>query len=489
LLGLVLLGCSETNFSQLTKVDVFQQNRRNTVDMLLVVDNSCSMIEEQKKLASNFDSFITYFDGADVDWQLGVVTTDMEQEKFQGHLIGGDDEIVLANAAGTVIDQLAYDHDWAITEGESYQLDPSWYDGVHNDSMEHWCSSPASSAGVDNGNCPIATLGDGPDPAYGEVIVTEFMADPAEVDDTLGEWVELRNLTDADIDLGGWTLSDAGKNSFEFPDGTTISADGTLVVGRNADPALNGGIGVDVAVEDAFTLNNDVLLLSDETVGPGEIFEEMVAQGTSGSGLEMGLEAARAALTDPDLAEANAGLVREEANLSILIVSDEQDSSPDPVDAYLRDFADIKGDAAYRDHTVMNVSAVVGDQPPEFDGEPSCSSENGEAEYGSRYVDAVAKTGGLIDSICDEDFSPIVSQLGLTLSGLLAEFQLSAYPDLDTLKVGLYETNDESSKIRDLVLDVDFAYVEERNSIRFEYEQVPESEQYVQVEYKVRSGQ
>jgi hypothetical protein len=137
----------------------------------------------------------------------------------------------------------------------------------------------------------------------------------------------------------------------------------------------------------------------------------------------------------------------------------------------------------------MNVSAVVGSEPPEFAGEPSCVSANGAAVYGHRYVHAVALTGGLADSICDEDFSPLVSQLGLTLSGLQAEFELSRYPVLESLKVAIYSSPDNDSKIRDLTLDTDYTYVEERNSLRFEFGQVPESEQYIVAEYKVRSGQ
>jgi hypothetical protein len=54
--------------------------------------------------------------------------------------------------------------------------------------------------------------------------------------------------------------------------------------------------------------------------------------------------------------------------------------------------------------------------------------------------------------------------------------------------VSIYADADESSKVKDLTLDVDFTYLEESNSIRFEYDQVPESQQYILVEYKVQSG-
>jgi hypothetical protein len=487
-LPVLLAACSENTFSQVTQEDLFQQNRLNTVDLLVVVDNSCSMVEEQDKLATNFDTFINYFQDANVDWQIGVITTDMEQEQFQGHLVGSDDELMLIDAEGRVKDEVGYDASWAIAPGQVLALDPSWMTSTSNDSRDHWCVASTPSPGEANPSCSLPEVGNGANPALGPVIFTEFLADPAGVADADGEWFELTNISDLALDLTGFRVIDTGRNDFALPAGTTMEPGESLVFGRQADSAVNGGVTVDVAVGEDVTLNNDVKILTPEVEGASEIFEEMVAQGTSGSGLEMGLESVRMAITEPLVSGDNAGFSREEANLSILVVSDEEDTSPRPVDEYLRIFADHKGPEAYRDHARMNVSAVVGNEPPEFDGDYSCVSENAAADYGHRYMDAVSKTEGLSDSICDDDFSPIVSQLGLTLSGLVAEFELSRVPELDSLTASLYDGAEEADKVRDLVLDVDFAYVEESNSVRFEYDQVPAPLQYVRVIYKIRSG-
>ncbi len=481
-------ACNESSFTQAEKVDAFQQKRKHTVDVILVVDNSCSMIEEQKKLATNFDGFIQYFDGTDVDWQMGVVTTDVETDTARGRLIGGDDEIVLVDGDDKERERVKYDHEWLVKSGQALSLDPSWFNAVSNDKRERWCEGAAGTPGQANPSCGLETEGTGVDARYGEIIVTEIMADPDAVADNVGEWIELTNLDTVEWDLSDWIMRDDGRNSFAFPAGSVIAPGGTLVLARSAEDTINGGVPADIGLADDFTLNNDVLLLGPLVEGPAEIFAEMVAQGTSGSGLEQGLESVKLATAPDMLAGHNAGLVRADANLTILIVSDEEDSSPDPVDAYLSYFAELKGDAAFRDHSIMNVSGVIGADPPEFEGEPSCRSSNGAADYGHRYVDAIEKTGGLVDSICDDDFAPIVAELGLILSGLLSEFELSRYPDIESLKVGLYATDDTDSKIRDLTLDTDFTYVEERNSIRFEQDQVPESEQYIVAEYQIRSG-
>lgn len=480
---LSLLACQENGFSQRTQEDVFQQQRVNTVDVLLIVDNSCSMVEEQGKLASNFDAFIQYFDEAEVDWQIGVVTTDVEDERQRGHLIGGDDEIVLSDAAGRDVDVVAYDRRWSIAPGTVLSLDPSRFATVSNDLSSAWCIEATATPGAANPGCASASGGPGADPRRGAVVITEFLADPVDVADDAGEWVEITNISAADVPLAGWTLSDRGRNAWAFPEDAVIPAGASRVVARTMDVA-----GASWAAGAAFTLNNGDLFLTAQTEGPAEIFSEMVAQGTTGSGIEQGLEAARLALSEPLASTDNLGFVRPEASLSILVVSDEEDSSPLPVHEYLRAYAAVKGDAAFRDHRLMNVSAVVGNRAPEFDGEPACSSDSGVADWGRRYVAAVDATSGLHDSICAPDFSPIVQDLGLTLSGLQAEFELSRVPVLDTLKVSLYADASDESLLRELVRDVDYTYVEESNALRFEGDQVPDSQQYVLVEYTIRSG-
>lgn len=56
------------------------------VDVLWVVDNSCSMLEEQEGIASNFPVFLQYFQESALDWHIGVVSTDMGDPLHQGKL-------------------------------------------------------------------------------------------------------------------------------------------------------------------------------------------------------------------------------------------------------------------------------------------------------------------------------------------------------------------------------------------------------------------
>lgn len=51
---------------------------RDLVDLLFVVDNSCSMQDEQQQLVDEFPSFLAAFDAFGRDWHVGVTSTDLD---------------------------------------------------------------------------------------------------------------------------------------------------------------------------------------------------------------------------------------------------------------------------------------------------------------------------------------------------------------------------------------------------------------------------
>ena len=60
-----------------TNVDEYLQEGNNSTDILFTVDNSCSMSDEQSALAVNFASFLQIVQALDIDYHLGVATTDV----------------------------------------------------------------------------------------------------------------------------------------------------------------------------------------------------------------------------------------------------------------------------------------------------------------------------------------------------------------------------------------------------------------------------
>ena len=109
------------------------------------------------------------------------------------------------------------------------------------------------------------------DASVGAVVITEIMKNPDLVEDSKGEWIELLNNTDTDIDLNGWYLLDADTDSHRVfsVDGVVIPSFGYLVLGNNTDTLTNGG--VEVAYEyGAYNLGNGddeiILMVGDKVI-------------------------------------------------------------------------------------------------------------------------------------------------------------------------------------------------------------------------------
>ncbi len=66
--------------SRLAYTDTFFQEPPANVDILWVVDNSPSMQQEQEEVANRFENFIYSFEETNIDFHIGVVTTDMDPE-------------------------------------------------------------------------------------------------------------------------------------------------------------------------------------------------------------------------------------------------------------------------------------------------------------------------------------------------------------------------------------------------------------------------
>ncbi|MFO0748661.1 MAG: choice-of-anchor D domain-containing protein [Myxococcota bacterium] len=181
-------------------------------------------------------------------------------------------------------------------------------------------------------------------------------------------------------------------------------------------------------------------------------FQSNVNVGTNGSGTEQGLAAAQAALSLPNTAETttacttdtscsapekcvdgfcggpNRGFLREDAALEIVMVSDEEDQSPNDIAFYVNFFKTIKG---FYNTNMMHVHAIVGDTPS------GCSSNAGAADAGFRYIDVANQTGGAVGSICNPSFASALSSIGDIAFGLRTQFFLSRLPDPATITVSV----------------------------------------------------
>ncbi|HUR29146.1 MAG TPA: lamin tail domain-containing protein [Planctomycetota bacterium] len=103
-------------------------------------------------------------------------------------------------------------------------------------------------------------------PQRGDVVITEIMKDPSFVADTHGEWFEIQNVSNHVVNIAGWKITDLGTNAHTILNGVQailLAPGQRFVLGNDADPLTNGGVGVNYKYS-SFTLGNaaDSILLT-----------------------------------------------------------------------------------------------------------------------------------------------------------------------------------------------------------------------------------
>lgn len=200
---------------------------------------------------------------------------------------------------------------------------------------------------------------------------------------------------------------------------------------------------------------------------PAALFAELADVGTMGPRDEMGRAQVFAAL-ELNGDGINAGFVRDDADLSIIVVSDSDDLSEDSPIGRL-DFVDwLAGFKAEPDR--VSFSSIVAP-------EEGC----GDALPGLEYLYVTDAIGGVKHDICDPGWSILLEDLGHQTAGLQDEFVLTQLPDLDTLEVTLEHDGATSTLARDL----HYEYLPIRNAVRVL--EVPPAGSQVVVRYQRRS--
>ncbi|MEQ8985456.1 MAG: choice-of-anchor D domain-containing protein, partial [Deltaproteobacteria bacterium] len=81
-----------------TQIDEFEQLGTPKVDIMFVIDNSCSMSQEQDAIATNFQAFIQFAQAQALDYQLAVTTTDVTTSGENGRFVP-----ITGNAANRIV--------------------------------------------------------------------------------------------------------------------------------------------------------------------------------------------------------------------------------------------------------------------------------------------------------------------------------------------------------------------------------------------------
>lgn len=224
--------------------------------------------------------------------------------------------------------------------------------------------------------------------------------------------------------------------------------------------------------------------ISHDTSNPYDKFGDTIdgIYDHKGTANEKGLDAAKAALTDPLLTGANAGFLREinedgeEVATHIIVVSDEDDSSSNSPTQFANWL-----DGLESDPDLSAVSAICGDPGTSmFDG--GCSEwDNGtlyNAMSGTDYYDAAMATGGHWASICTASFSEELEYLSLVSQGLTAVYYLTYEPS----SIGLTTVEVNGTSVSYSAID-GWTWSSTTNAITFHAEAIPEPSATIRVTY------
>lgn len=135
--------------------------------------------------------------------------------------------------------------------------------------------------------------------------------------------------------------------------------------------------------------------------------------------MEQGMEAMRLALSEPLRSGSNRGFLRRDAALSVIFVSDENDHSGYPVQDYVAFLEGLKGRGGGVAHSIVDVGA-------------GCPEGAGRA---SRLIELSQETGGVVESLCQSDWSAAMRRIAARGYTLRTAFSLSAVPDDDGITV------------------------------------------------------
>ncbi|MCK5787376.1 MAG: lamin tail domain-containing protein [Chlamydiia bacterium] len=174
-------------------------------------------------------------------------------------LTNSDGKLILSNNS-VDIDIVIWDNGVTFPDpnGKSMSLNPNKFDSVSNDDGTNWKEATSTYGDGDYGT-PGSMNDNHSNVKIGDLIITEVMFNPNAVSDSNGEWFEIYNTTDADINLNGWRIEDDGTSTegFTISMDLTIPSKGYLFFANNGDALDNGGLPTpDYIYNSSMTLGN-----------------------------------------------------------------------------------------------------------------------------------------------------------------------------------------------------------------------------------------
>jgi len=220
-----------------------------------------------------------------------------------------------------------------------------------------------------------------------------------------------------------------------------------LALDQRVCPANYGG-STSTHLQGSFLGTKDRQVLKKSDTDLIEKFNTYTKAGVNGSGFEHGLYAAKLAIDKVKSGE-NGALLRPDAFLAVIVVSDEEDDGIglSKIDAYnghnfvaegLTSFKFTDDDMisylqGVKSQGNFSISAIAPTKNP--DGTMCSAPHTAPLEEGTQYIKAAQKSGGLLQSLCDTDWSQSLATLGVDLNAQITQINLPSKPELNTIKV------------------------------------------------------
>lgn len=277
-----------------------------------------------------------------------------------------------------------------------------------------------------------------------------------------------------------WVIDNSGSMSEEvarLQDSFDVFINEFVKLGLDYQIGVTTTDMVDVA--QSGRLQGATKIITPATADPVAAFLANTNLGSSGSADERGLDAAKAALTDPLISSENAGLVRGGADtvLAVVVLSDEDDASSMSASAFSAWLESYRGDPA-----LTSLSAIVGRKGTSWTDMGGCNdfSTGTSASAGTKYVDAAAATGGMWGDICQLDFDLVIKYLSYNAAGLYQQFTLAETPsNLSQVKV---EVDGVAVKYHGVT---GWSWISADNAVKFNGDAIPGPEATIVITYPV----
>ena len=218
-------------------------------------------------------------------------------------------------------------------------------------------------------------------------------------------------------------------------------------------------------------------------------FQTRVKVGGGGSQKEKGLEAATFALSPVMTTGPNTGFLRPDAQLLVMVVSDEDDCSDNgvldneppeacytqqdkliPVTEFVVELRELKDSP-----DLAMLSAIVGPLETEAAG---CN----DTWPGHRYMEVAKYMGGQSANICETDWSDMLWELGLNASGVVSSFKTTYAAQVDSIEVFVDDVEVEKSSTNGWTYDSETWY------LHFHGDAIPPRGSEIRCTYEILAG-